>query len=96
MNLLIAFIYLQALDLLTTLAFLCHGVQEANPLVRFLMAGASPLGGLVAAKLAAVALGLICWRLGKQRVLSRINVFYAAVVAWNVVVFLLSSPALAA
>jgi hypothetical protein len=43
--------YLQVLDFLTTIAFLVHGVQEANPIVRFAMA-VSPgvLPGLLARK----------------------------------------------
>lgn len=96
MNLLLQFFYLQALDFLTTLAFLTNGVQEGNPLVRLLISVSSPLTGVLAAKLGAIILGLTCWRLQKHRALSRINIFYAVVVAWNVVAILLSAPALAA
>ena len=53
-SLLTQFAYLQLLDLLTTLTFLASGVGEANPMVRFLVAGAgSAIGGLLAAKLIA-------------------------------------------
>ena len=38
-SLLTQFAYLQLLDLLTTLTFLASGVGEANPLIRFLIAG---------------------------------------------------------
>jgi len=95
-NLLVQFFYLQVLDLLTTLAFLTNGVQEGNPLVRLLISVSSPLTGVLAAKIAAIILGLICWRLQKHRALSRINILYAVVVAWNVVAILLSAPAVAA
>lgn len=82
--------YLQALDLLTTLAFLMASVEEANPLVRQAMALAgSPLAGLVLVKMAALALGLVCWRTGRLRLLQRANVFFAALVAWNLVCLLL-------
>ena len=89
MSLLMQFTYLQLLDLLVTLTFLAFGVREANPFVRVLVAGAgSALGGLLAAKLIAVALALHCWRGGRQRLLSRVNVFYAVLVTWNMVALL--------
>ena len=44
------------LDLLTTLAFLLHGVQEANPVVRFALRYSShPWGGLLLVKMLALA-----------------------------------------
>lgn len=86
LNYLVQFAYLQLLDLLTTLAFLGLGVKEANPLVRFMLEGAgTPLASLLVAKGLAVALGLFCWRSNRQRLLARANVFYAALVAWNLV-----------
>ncbi len=89
-NLLVQFIYLQLLDLLTTLAFLVAGVQEGNPLIRFLVQSAgTPLAGLLVAKGLAAALALFCWRSHRQRLLQRANVFYAVVVAWNLVAFLI-------
>jgi hypothetical protein len=88
--------YLQALDLLTTLAFLMASVEEANPLVRQAMAlTGSPLGGLVLVKLAALALGFFCWRTGRIRLLQRANVFFAGLVAWNLVCLLLGLGRLA-
>jgi hypothetical protein len=84
------FFYLQALDLLTTLAFLSHGVREGNPMVRLvLQAAPSPLGGLVALKLFAVGLALYCWRNGRLHLLGRMNVFFAAVVIWNLLALVL-------
>jgi hypothetical protein len=60
---LVIFSYFQFLDLLTTVIFLLHGVQEANPLVRFaLRAAPSPLLGLLLIKVAALALGVYYWR----------------------------------
>lgn len=84
------YVYLQALDALTTLAFLKMSVEEANPLVRHAMAWAgSPLGGLLLVKMAALALGAVCWKGGRIRLLQRANVFFAALVAWNLVCLLL-------
>ena len=78
--------YLQVLELLTTIAFLVHGVREGNPVVRWMIEVApSPLGGLLMVKVLAIMLGLYCWRLGKSRLLAGINIFFAAIVAWNLV-----------
>jgi hypothetical protein len=80
------------LDFLTTVAFLFHGVKEANPLVRFALDYApNPLGGLLLVKLVAVSLGLYCWKLGKERLLTRMNVMFALLVAWNLAALIVSS-----
>lgn len=85
-TILLRYSYLQLLDLLTTIVFLLNGVREGNPLVRYSMqATGSPLSGLLLVKAAAVALALFCWRSGKMRLLSRVNLFFAVVVAWNLV-----------
>jgi hypothetical protein len=80
---------------MTTIAFLLHGVREGNPLVRFALQYAPhPLSGLLAVKVAAVALGIYCWRRGRQRLLLRINVLFAAVVVWNMVALIVASSKL--
>ncbi len=84
MSVFLQFVYLQLLDLLTTLAFLAQGVEEANPLVRLLLdMMPSRLAALAAAKLAAVALGYYCWRVGRMTLLTRVTWFYAALALWN-------------
>lgn len=91
-QLLMQFGYLQLLDLMTTVAFLVHGVQEANPLVRFAIeACPSPISGLVAVKVVAMLLGLYCWRMGRTRVLGRMNMMFALVVAWNLAALIIGS-----
>ncbi len=83
-QLLLQYSYLQILDLMTTVAFVVHGVQEGNPFVRlFLTYAPNPLGGLLAVKILALGLGVYCWRCGRERLLSRINILFAFVVAWN-------------
>jgi hypothetical protein len=91
-SLLTQFAYLQLLDLLTTLTFLASGVGEANPMVRFLIAGAgSALGGLLAAKFVALGLAFHCWRGERLRLLRRVNLFYAGLVTWNLVALLVKT-----
>ena len=90
---LLQYSYLQVMDLLTTLAFLVHGVQEGNPFVRAIIKfSPNPLTGLILVKVVALALGIYCWKAGKMRLLTRINWAFALVVAWNVGTIILSSP----
>jgi hypothetical protein len=80
------------LDLLTTVAFLLHGIHEANPLVRLALRYSShPWGGLLLVKALALGLGFYCWRCGRQRLLTRINVLFAIVVAWNLLALIAGS-----
>jgi hypothetical protein len=96
-QLLLHFSYLQVLDFLTTIAFMLNGVKEANPLVRFaLKMGPSPISGLIVVKVLAVLLGVYCWRMGRQRLLSRINIVFAMVIAWNLVALIVGTLALRA
>ena len=84
--------YLQVLDFLTTVAFLVQGIQEGNPLVRLAMTVTpNPMVGLLLVKLAAVGLGIYCWRGGRGKTLTRINILFAVVVAWNLVSLIIGS-----
>ncbi len=89
MSLVIQFTYLQLLDVLTTLVFLDGGIREANPIVKFALASApSPLAGLLLVKLFAIAMAIFCWRTSRTRMLRCANVFFALLVAWNLVAIL--------
>ena len=89
---LLQFGYLQLLDLLTTVAFLLQGVPEGNPMVRAAMQLApDALLGLVAVKAAALILGLYCWGKGRTALLARINIMFAALIAWNLVALIVGS-----
>jgi hypothetical protein len=93
-QMLLNYSYLQVLDFLTTIAFLVNGVKEANPLVRFaLTMSPSPISALLAVKIAAVLLGLYCWRMGRQRLLGRINILFAVIIAWNLIALIMGSVA---
>jgi hypothetical protein len=77
---------------MTTIAFLLNGVREGNPLVRLaLQYSPHPLGGLLLIKLAAVGLGIYCWKAGRNRLLVRINILFAIVVAWNLAALIVAS-----
>jgi len=96
-QLLLNFSYLQVLDFLTTIAFMVNGVKEANPFVRFAVkVSPNPVSGLIAVKVLAVLLGIYCWRMGRQRLLSRINIVFAMVIAWNLVALIVGTLALRA
>jgi uncharacterized protein DUF5658 len=85
------YFYLQVLDFLTTIAFLVNGVREGNPLVRLALGvGSNPIGSLLVVKLLAILLGFYCWRMGKRQLLSRINLLFAALVAWNLVALIIA------
>lgn len=91
-QLLLQYSYLQVLDFMTTVAFLIHGVHEGNPLVRAALQYApNPLGGLLAVKMLAVALGVYCWRGGREKLLTKMNILFAAIVAWNMVALIVGS-----
>jgi len=95
LNLILQFSYLQVLDILTTLAFLMNGVKEANPIVRLAMRlGTSPLWGLLLLKFLAIVLAVYCVRNARTRLLSRVNVFFALLVVWNLFIMILA-PAVA-
>jgi Domain of unknown function (DUF5658) len=84
------YFYLQVLDFLTTIAFLVNGVREGNPLVRLALGvGSNPIASLVVVKFLAILLGFYCWRVGKRQLLSRINVLFAVLIAWNLVALIL-------
>lgn len=88
--------YLQALDFLTTIAFLLNGVEEGNPLVRWaIQAAPSPIAGLLIVKLIALGLGVLCWHRGKLGLLTKMNIGFAALIAWNLVSLILKSAYMA-
>ena len=89
---LLQYSYLQLLDLLTTIAFLLQGVPEGNPVVRFaIRLSPSPMSGLLLVKLLALLLGIYCWRADRLRLLGKVNILFAALIAWNLVALILGS-----
>ena len=84
------FIYLQLLDLLTTLVGFRLGAAEASPFVRMLM-HAGPAAGVLASKIVALGLGGLCVYMKKQQLLRWATYWYSGLVVWNLMI-MLSAP----
>lgn len=84
------FIYLQLLDLLTTLVGFRLGANEASPFIRLLM-HAGPAAGVMASKLLSLALGAVCLYFKKHHLLRLISYWYGCLIVWNLMV-LLTTP----
>jgi hypothetical protein len=81
------FIYLQLLDLLTTLVGFKLGAGEASPFIRMLM-HAGPVTGVLASKIVALILGGVCVYAKKTNLIKWISYWYAGLVVWNLMVML--------
>ena len=81
------FIYLQLLDLLTTLVGFKLGAAEASPFIRALM-HSSPAFGVAASKVVALGLGGVCVYARKHQLLRFITYWYGGLVVWNLIVML--------
>ena len=84
------FIYLQLLDLLTTLVGFKLGASEASPFIRLLM-HAGPAAGVIVSKLVALALGGVCVYIKKLNLIRWVSYWYAALVVWNLMIMLATS-----
>jgi hypothetical protein len=81
------FVYLQLLDLLTTMLGFRLGAAEASPLIRLMM-HAGPLNGVLVSKGLALGIGAICIYTNKNHVIRWISYWYGGLVIWNLVVIL--------
>ena len=79
------FLFLQVMDLLTTIVVLRLGGYEANPLVNYFMR-LGPVGGLIVAKSVVIALGAAIVWFNRHRVVFLANYAYAGVVCWNLAI----------
>jgi len=84
------FVYLQLLDLLTTLVGFKLGAREASPFIRLLM-HAGPAAGVLVSKLLALGLGAICLHYKKNHLIRWVSYWYGGLIVWNLMV-LLASP----
>jgi hypothetical protein len=88
------FIYLQILDLLTTLVGFKMGAAEASPFIRMLM-HAGPVTGVALSKLIALGLAAVCLYAGKDKILRMATYWYGALVVWNLVIILMAPGSIA-
>src|SRR5262249_33753146 len=88
---LIQYSYLQVLDFMTTVAFLMNGVREGNPLIRWVLDTPHPISGLLGVKVLAALLGIYCWKAGRMRLLGRMNILFAVIVAWNLAALIVAA-----
>ena len=51
----------------------------------------SPVGGLLAVKAIGIVFAVYCVQSQRERLLSRINVFYAGLIVWNMVCLVMAS-----
>ena len=84
------FLYLQLLDLVTTLVGFKLGAGEASPFIQLLMC-AGPTAGVAASKVIAVGLAALCVYLRRQRLIRFANYWYGSLVLWNVGIIILSA-----
>ena len=81
------FVYLQLLDLLTTLVGFRMGAQEASPFIRLMMS-MGPGTGVMISKVLALGLGAYCIWTHKARVIRWVTYWYGALIVWNLMVML--------
>ena len=81
------FVYLQVLDLLTTLVGFRMGAAEASPFIRIMM-HLGPAAGVVLSKIFALGLAGFCMYLKKDHLVRWITYWYGALVVWNLTVIL--------
>ena len=84
------FVYLQLLDLLTTLVGFKLGAKEASPFIRMMM-HAGPAAGVMASKVLSLALGALCIYYKKKHLIRWVSYWYGGLVVWNLMV-LLAAP----
>jgi len=87
MNVVAIFIYLQLLDVLTTLLGFRLGAGEVSPFIRMLM-HAGPATGVILSKLVALGLGGVCVHLKRLHVVRWATYWYGALIVWNLMVAL--------
>jgi hypothetical protein len=81
------FIYLQLLDLLTTLIGFRFGAAEASPFIQLLM-HTGPAAGVIASKVLALGIGGLCVYANKSHLIRWISYWYGGLVVWNLMVML--------
>jgi hypothetical protein len=92
MNVYQVFVYLQLLDLLTTLVGFRIGAAEASPFIRLLM-HVGPATGVIASKVLALGIGALCVAVNKAHLIRWISYWYGGLIIWNLMVMLVAPAA---
>ena len=87
------FVYLQLLDLLTTLVGFRLGAHEASPFIRMLM-HVGPAFGVMVSKVLSLCLGALCVYYKKNHLVRWISYWYGGLVVWNLMIMLSAAPAI--
>ena len=82
------FVYLQLLDLLTTLVGFKLGASEVSPFIVKLIHATSPAMGVAASKVVGLGIGGLCIAMNRARLVGWINYWYAGLVVWNLCMIL--------
>lgn len=86
----IVFLFLQALDILTTMLGLRLGAGEGSAFISRLMSF-GPVPALLLSKAISMILVTAVVAYGRGRFLRRLNLWYAGLVTWNLVIILLQA-----
>lgn len=81
------FLYLQVLDLLTTVIGFRLGASEVSPFIRALIVF-GPVTGVVLSKFIAVGIGGVCVATRRLHLITWINYWFAGLVLWNFAIIL--------
>jgi hypothetical protein len=92
MNIYQIFVYLQLLDLLTTLVGFRVGAAEASPFIRMLM-HVGPTTGVIISKVLALGIGALCIAVNKKHIVRWITYWYGVLIVWNLMVMLVAPAA---
>jgi hypothetical protein len=84
------FVYLQILDLLTTIIGLRLGLGEMSPFIRGVIFF-GPAIAVLLSKVVAFGLAGLCVALKRRALIRRINYGYAALAVWNLGLILMAS-----
>lgn len=79
------FAYLQVLDFLTTMIGLRIGLSEASPSIAPMIGALGPAAAVGMSKVIAFSLAGFCMATKRERIVKLINYWFAALVAWNMV-----------
>ena len=83
-----AFVFLQVLDLLTTVIGFKHGGVEVSPAIRIYMHVSNPVHGVIISKMIALMLGGYCISKGRSGLFKLVTYFFGGLVLWNLLQFL--------